>query len=308
MFTFTSENSSVSDIFMAAQRSSSTHSSGIKKLNDISMSMDSSFIVSILRSIIDRILTVPKGSSELEKLTSFSSSWISSLQDCADVKSKNDTSISLFDTAINHLLERTKVSSKTVRQRSCELISKAFSLIKDEISEDLWDTMRSVLTPRLRDKVASVRVWAIKVIEKLQNAQDADDPVINEILRAMTSDTSSDVRISAIQCIVICKQSLSHIIERVKDIDSDVRIAAYSRLQSDIDPRYLKDYIGMIIEYGFQDRDDKVRKAASKMFLKWPQVYQYDIPRILQFIGLNSPANVAEQYSRVILKECNIKN
>ena len=308
MFAFVSENSSVSDIFVAAQRSTSTHSSGIKKLNDLIMSIDSGLMISICRSFIDRLLIVQKSCSDLEKLTTFVACWISSLQDCVEPNSSPDLSTKLFDTAVKHLLERTKVTNKIVRHRSCEIISKIFLLIKDEITEELWEMMRFVLTPRLRDKVASVRVWAIKAIEKLQNAQDKDDFVINEIIRVMTSDASSEVRISAIQSIVICKQSLSHLIERVKDVDADVRIAAYCRLKSDVDPRYLKDSIGDITEYGCQDRDENVRKAAAHMFLQWPQVYQYDVPRILQFIGLSSSPAIAEQYAKAIIKECTQKN
>ena len=54
----------------------------------------------------------------------------------------------------------------------------------------MFDALDESLLARLRDKVPNVRVEAVKAVGRLQDPSNPDDPVVNEFVRMLMSDTS----------------------------------------------------------------------------------------------------------------------
>jgi hypothetical protein len=72
----------------------------------------------------------------------------------------------------------------------------------------------------------------------------------NAIINLMSSDPSKDVRVAAVISIPTTKFALDAIIDRIKDVNSDVRIAALRKLQSDVSIRHLsRENRAMIIQF-----------------------------------------------------------
>eukprot|EP01042_Synura_sphagnicola_P014292 gene14292-18095_t len=122
---------------------------------------------------------------------------------------------------------------------------------------------------------------------RLQNAQDDDDPIVSELLRLLSSDSSAEVRVNAVQVIIVCKRTLPEILMRVRDIDASVRKACYSKLQL-IDPRmFNRQQRCHLVRFGLQDRDADVLSTAKAMFLEWMQYMDHNIPRTIQLFGVD---------------------
>lgn len=246
----------VAAIFADAQRSLATHRTSTKKLLELlnkpfhDCEESKCVIIDIvLQNCVDRVLVCTKKEPSVERVIKFICDVvIASITNC-ETPNADSLQISesrsefddFFTSSINHLLARTVSSNKVVRLRACEIIAGIMSSMKaeTEVSDGIYSNMVKFLIPRLRDKVPGVRMWSIKAIGRLQNPLDDDDLVLSEIIRLMTCDASKDVRVAAVENVCICKRSLPALVERIKDIKSEVRVAALEHMAKDIDIRYV---------------------------------------------------------------------
>jgi condensin complex subunit 3 len=173
-----------------------------------------------------------------------------------------------------------------------------------EIARDLWDSMSMVLLPRLKDKAPTVRLWAVKAMKRLQAPGDVKDPVMREFVRLMSTDSSKDIREAAVANIFINKFSLPHMLERIKDIRPEVRVAAYTSLTKTADIRHLKNFMrAQVVQFGLRDRDEEVKKAAIQLVLKWLHGLEYSVPKLLHLFNLVEYEEEAEIVGLTIINE-----
>lgn len=284
----------VIEVFQEAQTSIKSHKSGCKKLT-IAIKKDVELLNFLHRHCIDKILIcsiqTSKKDSLAEKLMSFTAAWLS------------EASEEVFINTVLHLCNRSQSLDKVVRIRSCQLIAHIFQNVSSSSEMDVTflETAAKVLSERLRDKITTVRLWAVKAVAKLQNHHNDNDITVYELLRIMQSDSSADVRVAALETISVFKVSLPEIINRMKDVKTEVRLAAVQKLTNDVrDVRYWKPkQRRFAIECGLHDRDESVLKASKRMFLTWLEVLDNDVPKVLGLIGLH--AVEAEEYAYLIL-------
>lgn len=283
------------DVFQDAQTSTKHHQSGFKKLNSI-LTKDINLLTFILRHCIDQILLcsiqATKNDDLAEKLMHFTAAWLS-----------GETSDDVFNNTVLHICRRSQCMDKVVRIRSCQLIATIFKNVNPsrEIDVTFAESATKYLSERLRDKITTVRLWAVKAVEKFQNQHDENDIITNELIRIMQSDASPDVRMAAVQTITVFKSSLPEIINRMKDVKTEVRLSAVEKLFKDIpDVRYWNvKQRRFAIDCGLHDRDEQVSKACKRMFFTWVDTLSNDVPRMLGLIGLN--AIEAEEFAYMIL-------
>ena len=204
----------------------------------------------------------------------------------------------VFLSFINYLLERTKSLDKIVRFRACQTISCIFNELTEEMIDGvLCDTVAETLLPRLRDKCPNVRMWSVKALQDLIDPEDPKDSILLEFIRLMESDSSKDVRIAAINCTILSKYSLLHLIDRLKDIKTEVRIAAVQKLVDMVEINHLtQSQRGIVIKYALNDREEAVREKALQLIVKWlhsPAVDNH-VPKLLHLIGLTDNASESE--------------
>lgn len=79
------------------------------------------------------------------------------------------------------VLQSHKANDKAVRFRVCQLVNKLLNNLGEEaqIDDDLYDRIYECMLERMRDKKPIVRVHAILAINRLQDPNDHDCPVIN---------------------------------------------------------------------------------------------------------------------------------
>lgn len=59
-----------------------------------------------------------------------------------------------------------------------------------EIDDDVFEQLQDILILRAQDKIPIVRVQAINALARLQDASDAECPVIDTFLARMAADSS----------------------------------------------------------------------------------------------------------------------
>ncbi|KAL6921361.1 hypothetical protein ACHAPO_004934 [Fusarium lateritium] len=167
---------------------------------------------------------------------------------------------------------------KVVRFRSTQLISNIINSL-DAIDDDLFQKLRHGLLKRIRDKEAMVRSQAVLGLGRLAgnqtegctNSDDSDDDdtgLLEKLLEVLQHDPNADVRRSLLVNLPILPETLSVLLERARDQDAATRRAVYSRLLPALgDFRHLSVKMReKLLRWGIRDRDENVRKAASRLF------------------------------------------
>lgn len=184
-----------------------------------------------------------------------------------------DTVASRFtDEIIRHLLRGVTAKDKLVRSRSCQLIAAIVNGLQ-EIDDDLYDVLKFHLCKRLYDKEQSVRLNSALALTRLQddpqNVTDGTFSITKMLLSLLQHDPSPEVRRAILFNLEKNTHNLPYLLERASDVHPINRRSVYSRTIKEIgDFRLLS--IGMrekLLHWGLKDRDQNVRKAASKMFL-----------------------------------------
>jgi hypothetical protein len=219
----------VASIFGEVQkRHQNSMKENIKKLISIIQSEPEEKVQEILTAIcrgcFDTCLLCAKKDLEIEKMIKFLADFVSSSLESIGV---------IFKTCMDHLLKRSEAVDKVIRYRACQIIHLIMGHLPPEedirIDDDLIQKMITVLSRRFSDKAPNVRVWAIKALFQLQ---EEGGEVVKEISRLMLVDTSKDVRVTAVERIHFDKDTLPLIIDRIKDVRPEVRIAVFKKLSS----------------------------------------------------------------------------
>lgn len=290
-------NEQVIGILDEVQKSSSAIRAAIRKLQVVfderSDKEDQEQMLVTLFKCFDQLLVCSKKEAAAERVLKFFSSFIASSGD------------ELFRTGMEYLLFRSQANDKTVRFRSLQTIAAIFSAMPEgaEIAQDLWDKMSEVLLPRLKDKQPNVRLWALRATSRIQT-HDEKDPFHREFCRLMTTDASKDIRVTAIETIHLTNKSLPALIERIKDVRPEVKVAAYDRLEKNTTVKHLKAHMRLqVVQHGLRDRDETVRKAAVKLIFKWLSDVEYNVPKLLHLINMAENEEEAEIVGLTIIDE-----
>ena len=242
----------VRNICDEVQKSNNAQSGCIRKFKALlEGEVDKEEVLVALFACYDKVLLCAKKELAPERVVKFFSSFFSSTTD-----------EEIFRSAMEYLMWRSQAHDKTARFRSLQTIATIMSSMSSdaEIAQDLWEnmslgekdsqhpalrtltlqTLSSVLLPRLRDKAPVVRLWAIKAVARLQYPQNDRDPIIKELIRLMSTDSSRDIRMAAVSTVQVNKLSLPAVFERIKDVRPEVRIAALEQLTKTTDMRHLK--------------------------------------------------------------------
>ncbi|KAJ2999686.1 hypothetical protein HDV02_002159 [Globomyces sp. JEL0801] len=204
---------------------------------------------------------------------------------------------SLQNSLIPYLLKGLKVSNKTVRLRSCQILS-AYVNNVNEIGEELYLNIKESVLERIKDKDPSVRNHAVTILCRFQDCgtDEENSEILNLLLTLLQNESrfgisnfySSDMRKHVLANIDITPQSIEYVFKRAKDIDTNVRKAVYEKLAEDYSAvdEYLEDIVDFqsildLLKTGFLDREESVRKSCTKMAFK---VWMSDDQQLFKFI------------------------
>jgi hypothetical protein len=277
----------------------SAHKTCVKRLSEIVLK--SSDAVEITKSCYDKILSCSKKESCADRAIKFF---------CLFVSMQPERTMTIF---MQYLLERSCCLDKGVRFRSCQSLSVVLDFISSErpdyeIDGKLWKEMQVTLLPRLRDKCPTVRTWGLRACTHLQDPGDNSDPMIPEIIRMMSSDSSKDVRIAAVETVVMSAFTLGHVVDRLRDVKTEVRVAVITKLGDAVEFVNLSQKQRVsFVKYGLGDRDDKVRSESRAVILKWLRKID-SVPKMLKMMGLRLHCAEAELLAWGVIEEAQKEN
>lgn len=259
---------SLAEIFSDAQRSLVGHKPLAKRLRRLENSPN---FEAHLKECIFRLLDVSKSEAAGNRVIKFLTVYLES----ADASNRTTSSVLLA------LLPFLCAKDKTVRYRATQIISQILGVLST-IDDDLYKVIRHELIKRLRDKVPAIRLEAVLALGRLVENEMEDDEedqdsnsneevapsLLERLLDVLQNDTNADVRRALLLNLPVTPKTLPYLLERARDRDGPTRRALYSTLLPSLgDFRHLS--LSMrekLLRWGLRDRDEKVRKAAARLF------------------------------------------
>ncbi|KAJ8969726.1 hypothetical protein NQ314_001614 [Rhamnusium bicolor] len=280
------------DLFKPTQTTAATHQKNSILLKRLYENSEPEAFFSVFKKMLNVILSIDKGNKYVEKTIDFIALF------CSMLKSKqiepNDDTVDyvehpLLSEIFAYLLETSKLHKDIIRFRSCELINKILDqLVGSEVSSDLCEKLEETLLIRLQDPKNVIRQQAVIALHRLQDPHNPQDAIIQQLLHLMNSDSFAKVRLLCIENIAARKDVVNNLIIRIRDVDVNVRLAAYKRLSNFAE--YLKiSEKRRILHCGFLDSSVKIREYVCTTVIKcWLDHYKGSIFSLMKSVRLDA--------------------
>jgi len=286
----------IADIFTDAQESSINHKSLTKRLRKIEAKNENnrSRFEEQVKACAIRCLEVVKSEKAGINIVKFLCTYCAATQS-QEQESEEEDGTNITNQIMVALLPYMSVKDKIIRYRATQIVSQLMGIVQ-EIEDELYQAIRHELGKRVRDKVPAIRLEAVCALGRLlenemdeeaqaaEKERDEDEEMLDEdeeaestglldkLLDVLQNDTSAEVRRALLLNLPIEPKTLPYLLERARDKDAGVRRSLYAKLVPNLgDFRHLS--LSMrekLLRWGLRDRDERVRKAAARMFAtKW---------------------------------------
>ena len=214
--------------------------------------------------------------------------------------SSDDEESSFTKLLVAKLVSMHQAKDKAVRFRICQLLAKLTAAVADDgmrhFPTSSLDSIVDAMLVRLHDKVAVTRAHAVQVLARVNDPSQADSPIVTALLWSMENDPSPDVRRAVIVHIPISCASLPVVMGRTKDINKNVRRAAFLALSEKCSIKYftIKQRL-QLLQSGLNDRCPAVKEACVRGLLRsWCMECEGDFLALLYRLDVESSPDISE--------------
>ncbi|KAK5087654.1 chromosome condensation complex Condensin, subunit G [Exophiala xenobiotica] len=268
----------IADIFVDAQDASINHKSLTKRLRRVEAQNENnrSRFEEQVKACAIRCLEVTKSEKAGQNTIKFLCSYCAATQN-QEHESEEEDGTNITNQIMVVLLPYMSVKDKVIRYRATQIVSQLMGIVQ-EIEDELYQAIRHELGKRVRDKVPAIRLEAVCALGRLlenemdeeaqaaEKERDEDEEMLDEdeepestglldkLLNVLQNDTNAEVRRALLLNLPIEPKTLPYLLERARDKDAgDFRHLSLSMREK-------------LLRWGLRDRDERVRKAAVKMF------------------------------------------
>ena len=288
----------------AAQNGRQNESKLVKLLTKMEKEADPQEFFSAVMDPLKRALLVPKKEPAVERclklIAHYAALGLVQADDNVDDDMEDPNSFHML--LLNQLLAYHQAKNKSVRLHSCQLVAmivdKALSMVDDNYSVpvELWDAIQTSMLKRLYDRVPAVRVQAVYTLQRLQNPEDLECPIILEYVHLLECDSVIEVRKAALTCVCVNKKTLPVVMQRTRDVNDTIRQQAYKKLAETCTIRHLTiSQRVQLLKDGLQDRSKVVQEACIQNLLRsWSATVGDDFLQLLHCLDVEASLEVAE--------------
>ncbi|CAG9771341.1 unnamed protein product [Ceutorhynchus assimilis] len=310
----------VNSIFSACQEASACHQINSIKLRKLYQQTDLEEFWEAIVPIIGHIQEVEFKTKNpyIDRMIEFIGTFCAALsktrtQNNTDVESLDESFIDdpLIAKLIDYLLLGSDCDSETIRLRACQLINKIFdNSIEADISDERYEAIKDALLERLRDSKGDIRIQAILALYRLQNLEDPEDPVIAEFIYLL-HDYLAKVRKVVVEKIAIRRDVVNFIIKRTRDVDINVRLAAFKRISKLVRALKIDERVTVLMGGKYDSCEKNRNYVCTELLSSWWEIYNYDILLLMKSLRLDADEKDIQQTSSVfeyVLNQFYFKN
>ncbi|XP_018322189.1 condensin complex subunit 3 [Agrilus planipennis] len=285
----------IRDIFLKVQQCSSTHQKSHKVLCNLYNKHSQDVFVETFKEQIKKLVLLKHTPSTLFRLLDFCSAFIVSVSE--ESNKLNLSQEELLETSthpflaemFNLALQYHDHGIPEVRYRACIFITSLLKHLGDGfLDNDICDKIEEAMLERIIDLKASIRSQAIIALARLQDPSNPECPVLRAFIGSF-NDPSPTVRKHVVEVVGISGQTVSKILEKLRDVDAAVRVASYERCLI-IEPKYMKiEQRQTVIHSGFKEDNKRVKNSfLNKLLPKWLSCYNGDYLQLLKAVKLDA--------------------
>ncbi|XP_056629593.1 condensin complex subunit 3-like isoform X2 [Diorhabda sublineata] len=179
------------------------------------------------------------------------------------------------------------------RYNSCLFVRLILQCIGSDknLDNEVCDLIEEAMLERTMDPKPTVRLQAVLALIRLQDPMNAESPV-NKAYLSLIVDANIQIRVEVVKNIAIYNISVLQIVNRLRDVDSNVRITAFRRC-ADLGPRLFKIFERQhILMCGLSESVPKVRNVFIENLLpKWLNTYENNYITFLNALKLDADEN-----------------
>ncbi|GMG19289.1 unnamed protein product [Ambrosiozyma monospora] len=227
--------------------------------------------------MVNKILPLKKNEPVGDRIIKFVTSFVNAINppersdedEDDDEETEEEAMFSEFiDKLARHLVEGFQANDKNVRYRVCHLLSHIMHYMT-ALDEELYETLSDSLLVKLYDREAQIRMKAVTTMASFQEEDFSTktSDAAKKLRFVMQNDSNAEVRRACITQIEKTKHTKFQIFERARDINPINRKIVYSKVLPEYPLKEIEPVARQkLLSWGLKDRDENVRKAASKWF------------------------------------------
>ncbi|CAG9859897.1 unnamed protein product [Phyllotreta striolata] len=284
------------NLFSSGQQSTSNHEKNTKKLKQIYKDSNHEEFFASIKVCLQIFLQYPLKHAGVDKVMKLFCKF------CAVLHGDHP----LLEDILNFLLKTCVLIDNNIRIRSCTLIYGIIEKVSD-LSETLMNNLQNVFLNRLYDPKLVIKEFAILILSKFQESNEDENEIILQFKRLMNNSGVAKVRQLCIENIRCTNSVLPCIINRIRDVNVNVRLAAFKRLS------YLAEHLKnmekrLVLNIGFADESVEITNYITKVLLKsWLESYNNDIVMLLKSLkgfSNENEVNITTVLYKKIVESC----
>uniref|UniRef100_A0A182FI79 Nuclear condensin complex subunit 3 C-terminal domain-containing protein n=2 Tax=Anopheles albimanus TaxID=7167 RepID=A0A182FI79_ANOAL len=190
-------------------------------------------------------------------------------------------------------------NGQLVRFRICQLVNLVLNALGSDatLDDSICDKILRYMLERMRDISQHVRVQAVLALQRLQDPTNPEDAVSRAYIYHLDKDPSPKVRQTIITSLGRNYRSLSHIIDRLWDVDERVRRHTYMQMSSYPVRQYKVAQRLKFLEQGLTDHSESVKKVVRNVMIpQWIESYQRDYIAFVEALKLDADEKEIERF------------
>ncbi|ERM95845.1 condensin complex subunit 3 [Amborella trichopoda] len=290
----------IAKVFNECQESNAIHARKMKELMALRASSPGRFVEPYWKTLRPLFLAQKRvlGTERLVKVLAGFAAY-------RDEKNAQDSD-AFLEEFLKMLLSLSSASHKTIRFRSCQIISEIIMRLPDdaEVSNDVWDEVIDCMKQRMQDKVPTVRAFAVRALARFASDSENED-IVDLYRQVLAGEHNAEVRKMLVLSMPPSKLTAMDVIERTLDISDSVRNSAYIVLAKNFPLQSLSiKHRAIILQRGLADRSLSVTKECLKMLKdSWLTNSSHGDPiNLLKFLDVETYELVGEAVMEELLK------
>lgn len=261
-----------------------------------------------LKHVVMAIIPNSESSEYVERLIDLTAQFIAAPYPPPDSNELVKTENPLFSSIIRCAIEWIMSSHRLVRERSCKLIDKALRYVgqhDDFIDQDLFDDLETSMMSRLKDRIGTVRAFAVGSLSRLQDPRNAKCKIVEAYLFHLSHDPCVDVRSAILANMVPSTRALEAILQRTRDVKDVVRKLAFERIAEKIPVKCLTmKQRTALVQSGLNDSSVGVKAVVSqKLIPAWLKPCEGKVVDLLRMLDIYGSEEAIETLLNALLNQ-----
>ncbi|KAK9849796.1 hypothetical protein WJX84_000078 [Apatococcus fuscideae] len=208
----------VADLLNDCQKSPAAHSRSAKLLWELALQEPERCLEEVC-SCLKHVLLIEEYQAQAERIIRFMGVFASQR-----TEGHEEDCDSFLDELLLQLLAAASVKDKAVRFRTCQILGSIMDNLHADadLSQEVAEKMEEAMLERLQDKVPGIRLQAARVLQRLAQPDEEDDPITAGLVQLLQQEKNKDIRRGVLSQLAVSQPSTQAMLARASDVSEEV--------------------------------------------------------------------------------------